>query len=87
MTVSANHISTDRLLPSLGALIVRVICFPQFGVTTSLNWALNRQPLGSNASTASNNKATISAAHSCIAFQFAIIIPACLERRFSDFSS
>lgn len=43
--------------------MVSVIWSPQFGDTTGLNWDLNRQPLGSNASTASNNKATISSAH------------------------
>lgn len=36
---------------------------PRVGVTT-LNWAPNGQPFGSNAGTASNNKATISTAHS-----------------------
>lgn len=47
----------------LGALTARIMASPYFGVTTGLNWTLNRQPLGSNASTASSNKTAISAAH------------------------
>lgn len=64
------HIPTGRSSQILEALIVHAICFPVFGVTTGLNRAPNRQPSGSNASTASSNKGTVFTAepHSLPAF-------------------
>lgn len=56
---------------------------PYFGDTTGLNWTLNRQPLGSNASTASGNKTAISTACRHTASQLGcggIIISGCYER-------
>jgi len=62
--VHANHVSTGSLPKRFGALVL-VISPLQFGVTTGLNWTLNRYPLGGNTGTASSNKATIPTAHSC----------------------
>lgn len=86
MRVCANQNFAGRLPPNLEALITCVIWPPQFGVTTGLNWDLNRQPLCGNTSTASSNKATISAAHSHTASRLGIIISTCYERRDPAFS-
>lgn len=81
MRVCANQNFAGRLPPNLEALITCVIWPPQFGVTTGLNWDLNREPLDGNTSTA-----TISAAHSHTASQLGIVISTCYERRDLAFS-